>query len=279
MHRRLFAHATRHFDEALAGARQLDDRALAGVCGGLALSYLGACAYAMDDLPLAASRFEEALREQRVADDRWGIGFSLIGSAYAVRDQGDGEQAMALFSDGLSRFADLGDQRMVALALEGVAGLAASWHETERAARLFGAAAAVQEASGLPVEPAFRDAHDRDVAAVLTALGENAFAAAWEAGTILPLDQAIAEASTVAELNPRALARAGSPAKATPFGLTPRELDVLHLLAEGRTDKEIGTALFISHRTAMNHVARILAKLDVPSRAVAAREAARRGLL
>jgi DNA-binding NarL/FixJ family response regulator len=83
----------------------------------------------------------------------------------------------------------------------------------------------------------------------------------------------------VAELNSRARAHAESPAKATSFDLTPRELDVLRLLADGRTDKEIGAMLFISHRTAMNHVARILAKLDVPSRAVAAREATRHGLL
>ncbi len=124
MHRLRFTQATQHFEEALAEARRLDDRALAGVCGGLALAYLGACAYAMDALPLAASRFEEALLEQRLVGDRWGIGFSLVGSAYAARDQGDGEQALALFADGLSRFAALGDRRMVALALEGVAGLA-----------------------------------------------------------------------------------------------------------------------------------------------------------
>jgi DNA-binding CsgD family transcriptional regulator len=208
-----------------------------------------------------------------------GIGFSLVGSAYAARDRGDGEQALALFADGLSRFAALGDRRMVALALEGVAGLAARWHGAERAARLFGAAASVQEASGLPVEPAFRDVHHRDVAAARAALGEDAFTAAWKAGAVLPLEQAIAEASTVAELNSRARAHAESPAKATSFDLTPRELDVLRLLADGRTDKEIGAMLFISHRTAMNHVARILAKLDVPSRAVAAREATRHGLL
>jgi predicted ATPase/DNA-binding CsgD family transcriptional regulator len=279
MHRHQFDTATAHLEESLAWAGHIRDRTLVEVRGGLALSFLGACAYAMDDLPLAASRFEEALRGQRGAVDRWGIGFSLIGSAYANRDHGDGEQALALFAESLSLFASLGDRRMAALALEGVAGLAGRWLQPERAARLFGVAAAVQEASGLPVEPAFRDAHLRDVAAVRAALGEDAFSAAWEAGAVLPLEQAIAEASTVAELNPRARAHAGSPAKATPFGLTSRELDVLRLLADGRTDKEIGAALFISYRTAMNHVARILAKLDVPSRAVAAREAARHGLL
>jgi predicted ATPase/DNA-binding CsgD family transcriptional regulator len=278
MHRLQFAQATQHFEEALTGARRLDDRALAGVCGGLALSYLGACAYAMDALLLATSRFEEALREQRAVDDRWGIGFSLVGSAYAARDQGDVEQALALFSQGLSLFAVLGDRRMMALALEGIAGLAARWQQTERAVHLFAAAAAVQEASGLPVEPAFRAAHQRGVDATRAALGE-AFAAAWTVGTALSLERAVAEATAVAGLRPGAAADATSLRQRTPFDLTLRELDVLRLLADGRSDKEIGAALFISHRTAMNHVSRILAKLDVSSRAIAAREAARRGLL
>ena len=276
MHRLQFARATQHFEEALKWAHRLDDRALAGVCGGLALSYLGACAYAMDDIPLAAARFEEALREQSAVDDRWGIGFSLVGAAFVARDQGRDEQALTLFAEGLALFSDLGDRRMVALTLEGIAGLAGSWQQAERAARLFAAAAAVQQASGLPVEPAYRASHERGVAATRAALGDEAFTAAWTAGAALPLDQAVAEAATVADLNPRTRAVSG---KATPLGLTPRELDVLRLLAEGRTDKEIGAALFISHRTAMNHVARILAKLDVSSRALAAREASRHGLL
>jgi non-specific serine/threonine protein kinase len=249
---------------------------LAGVNCGVALSYLGACAYAMDDMPLAAARFEEALREQRAVDDRWGIGFSLVGAAFVARDQRQDERALTLFAEGLTLFSDLGDRRMVALVLDGIAGLAGCWQQAERAARLFGAAAAVLQASGLPVEPAYRAAHERGVAATRASLGDEAFTAAWTAGAALPLDQAVAEAATVADLSPRARSVSR---KATPFGLTPRELDVLRLLAEGRTDKEIGAALFISHRTAMNHVARILAKLDVPSRAVAAREAARRGLL
>jgi predicted ATPase/DNA-binding CsgD family transcriptional regulator len=279
MHRLQFVQATQHFKEALAGARRIDDRALAGVCGGLALSYLGACAYAMDALPLATSRFQEALLEQRAVDDRWGIGFSLIGSAYAAREQGDVEQAVALFGEGLARFVELGDRRMVALALEGIAGLAGRWQQAELAARLFAAAAAVQEASGLPIEPAYRAAHGRGVDAARASLGEPAFAAAWGAGAALSLEQAVAEATAIAALRPNAASDAPSSRQGTPFDLTPRELDVLRLLADGRSDKEIGAALFISHRTAMNHVSRILAKLDVPSRAVAAREATRRGFL
>ena len=48
-----------------------------------------------------------------------------------------------------------------------------------------------------------------------------------------------------------------------PFGLTPREHEVLLLVAEGRTNREIGELLFMSEKTASVHVSRILAKLDV----------------
>ena len=53
---------------------------------------------------------------------------------------------------------------------------------------------------------------------------------------------------------------------------------MLRLLTEYKTDKEIGATLFISHRTAMWHVAQILRKLGVASRAEAAEYAIRHGL-
>jgi DNA-binding CsgD family transcriptional regulator/tetratricopeptide (TPR) repeat protein len=55
-----------------------------------------------------------------------------------------------------------------------------------------------------------------------------------------------------------------------PFGLTPREREVLALLAEGATNREIGKRLFMAEKTASVHVSRILAKLDVRSRTEAA---------
>ena len=76
-----------------------------------------------------------------------------------------------------------------------------------------------------------------------------------------------------------------SPAAETPapafdrFGLTRRELDVLALLAEGRTNREIGEALFISTKTASAHVSHILSKLEVRSRIEAATAAHRLGLV
>jgi ATP/maltotriose-dependent transcriptional regulator MalT len=64
-----------------------------------------------------------------------------------------------------------------------------------------------------------------------------------------------------------------------PFGLTPRELQVLALVSRGATNREIGSELHMAEKTASVHVSRILAKLDVRSRTEAAAVALRQGLV
>jgi DNA-binding CsgD family transcriptional regulator len=94
----------------------------------------------------------------------------------------------------------------------------------------------------------------------------------------LSLEQALDEASIL-------LARmsAGnlftSPRVSAEHGLTARELEVLALLCQRRTDREIAAALFISPRTAGFHVANVLAKLGATNRREAAALAARHGLI
>ena len=65
---------------------------------------------------------------------------------------------------------------------------------------------------------------------------------------------------------------------ADPYGLTVREREILALLAEGRTNRQIGETLFISPSTAGVHVSNILGKLGATSRAEAAGIAVRLGL-
>ena len=65
---------------------------------------------------------------------------------------------------------------------------------------------------------------------------------------------------------------------AASVGLTRREAEVLALVAEGRTNRQIGQALFITPKTASVHVSRILAKLGVAGRGEAAAIAHRLGL-
>jgi len=65
-----------------------------------------------------------------------------------------------------------------------------------------------------------------------------------------------------------------------PYGrLTPREREVFHLVVEGRTSKEIAAKLGISTKTAENHRANVLDKLDARNTADVVRYAVRRGLL
>ncbi len=61
--------------------------------------------------------------------------------------------------------------------------------------------------------------------------------------------------------------------------MTPREREVLRLLAEGLTNRQIASRLVVSEHTVHRHVTNILRKLDVPSRTAAAALAAQAGLL
>jgi DNA-binding NarL/FixJ family response regulator len=102
---------------------------------------------------------------------------------------------------------------------------------------------------------------------------------AWAAGSALPLQAAIAEA--LGDDDPP-LGSASAPPETRPaaeFDLTPRELEVLQLLADGLSDREIGEALFIAPRTASFHVTNMLRKLDVDSRTAAAAFAVRHRLV
>ncbi len=69
------------------------------------------------------------------------------------------------------------------------------------------------------------------------------------------------------------------PSEEDAFGLTTRERQVLALLADGATNREIGTTLFMAEKTASVHVSRILTKLNARTRTEAAAVAHRHRLL
>jgi hypothetical protein len=103
--------------------------------------------------------------------------------------------ARACYEESLTLLRELGHvRRYIADSLRLVAALAAAQGEPERSARLLGAAEALRDAIGTPVDPADRADDERNVSAVRARLGEEAFEAAWAAGRAMTPDQAAAYA-------------------------------------------------------------------------------------
>jgi predicted ATPase/DNA-binding CsgD family transcriptional regulator len=217
----------------------------------------------------AAIHADEAVRRQRALGYTWALGDTLRIQGDVARERGDYVQAMAAYRECVTLIQDYGDRRFLTNALAGIASVAAALGQHERAARLYAATATLREQLGLGVESWQRARHDGALAAVRAALRSDSFAAAWAAGEVLVLDQAIVEALADTEpIEPSAPAVALDAANAA--GLTAREREVLQLLAQGLSDRRIGETLSISTRTVNFHVTNVLAKLSLDSRTAAA---------
>lgn len=199
---------------------------------------------------------------------------ALNAFGHSMLDVGDVSRAAASFGECLDLAQSRGNLGDVIDAWEGLARLAAETGQAETAARLFGAAAALRDAVGVPRSPSDTAYFEPALQAARRNLGPVRFAAATAAGRNLLQQEAMAEAV--------AFATSAIPTEAFLRGdpcLTPREREVLHLLVEGLSDKEIGSVLTISAETVTKHVGNLLRKLDVPSRTAAATLALRRGLI
>jgi DNA-binding NarL/FixJ family response regulator len=131
-------------------------------------------------------------------------------------------------------------------------------------------AEAFREVSGMPLIPGQNPAYEHTVTALRAQLGEEAFATLWSEGRSMTPEQVIA-ALQRAETQQQGLA--AKPSAPYPAGLTQREVEVLHLLAQGLTIAQIAEHLIISFHTANAHVRSIYTKLEVTSRSAAIRYA------
>ena len=158
---------------------------------------------------------------------------------------------------------------MVTDVIEAVGIVATAAGEAERGATLLGARGVTRTDRAALSVVENQAALEQAVAASRAALGDEVFATAWAAGRHLTPIQAVAAA----------LDSSVPPASSSGVSLTPREEEILRLLASGMTDAAIAAALFISVRTVESHVARIFAKLGVRTRTAAAAAAIATGLI
>jgi non-specific serine/threonine protein kinase len=242
----------------------------------LATLNLGMVALSMGNLRQAQSLLEEALLVHRASGSALGVAVaqSCLGSvALASREH---TEAAAQFLDSFRYFAGLLDWANIARTIEGVAGAVVS-RQPKVTARLLGGAAAMRERVSRPRNWTDDSAYETTMGTARSLLGEEAFASAWQIGTSLSWDQILDEVHGLVPTDTDDTTALRTEPDIF-HGLTRREREVLHLLAEGHTSRAIANILSISERTVEGHVLHILTKLDLPSRAAAAAFAVRHGL-
>ena len=191
-----YARAADLFAESLSILRRQGDRRRIAN----ALSNLGEAARYQGSLARAAALHAQSLAMRRELGDKGGIAISLYNLGLVACDQGDTDHATSYYTESLTLFQTVGDKVGMAWALEGLAGVASARDHCCRAARLFGAAAALRDAVGAPLPPAAHRDYDRTLATLRTALitesqehGET-FEVLWAQGRAFSLAQAVDDA-------------------------------------------------------------------------------------
>jgi DNA-binding CsgD family transcriptional regulator/tetratricopeptide (TPR) repeat protein len=261
--------ATLLLEDALALARASGDAWEVAAAANL----LGGVAAAVGDWEVALARHEEAIGEWGALDDLGHVVTAQASLALTALAGGFCERARAAYRQVLTLATVADDRWHLVRALAGFGALASVRGEPERSARLLAAASVHSAAIGAPLRPVAQATFDRFTAEVRAALGESAFAVAGEAGRTLSFDDALAEARAEATETDESPPPSPPAGRTSNLDLTEREIEVLRLIATGRTDQEIADRLSIARRTASKHVSAILSKLGVRTRRAAVQAA------
>lgn len=257
--------------DSLKPVARSTDRGAATWLAGRALPRLGAALAAAghpDEAVAALDRAVEVAQRLRMP--------GALAEAYAAH-----AEIAATDPDGLTRAVELHhaaltirvDHRLRTTqvdSLEALARLGAAIQPTPDDVRILYAAESARTNTGLPRGVDLQRAYDSTTANLHRALGAPAFDRAAAEGAQLTLDQAV-------EYARRARGRRGRPATGW-SSLTPTELEVVRLVAEGLTNTQIGARLLMSRGTVKTHLSHIFTKLDTTNRAQLAAAAVDRGL-
>ena len=237
---------------------------------------MGTLARTRGDADTAVRYYTDAMEIFRELDAWPEIARCQAGIGWIAVISGDFDQAQDSLAEAL-RLNQIGGQRLgIARGLEAFAALAAARQQPERAARLAGAACQLRESLGHGtgigprIEEVLEFARGR--------LGTSAAAALFAEGREVTAEDAVGFALGPDQDQPGpTAAAAGEPAWTDPARsahrgpgaqtpLTPREHEIVRLIAQGLSNREIADELVISPATAARHVANILAKLGFSSR-------------
>ncbi len=252
------------FEEAVA----LESRT--GQSAGAAWARVGRAQtdYRLGRLETAESQLVTLIERQR-AEDTGQLAAALTACAALLRAQGRHAEAEPMAREAIANRVARDERALLTDSLSELAALAICVGATSAGVTLAGSIAAQRSRLGYGLPDQERIVHQRLVESARTSLGERAFEQAWSRGDRMTIAEAIVfanELSLDTVSPPRNIPSVSDDVAI----LTPREREVLHLVIDGRTDREIAVALSISTGTASRHVANILHKLDVPTRSAAA---------
>jgi len=243
--------------------------------GGI-LGNLGYYELSVGDLDAAHAHLAESLDIFRALNNREGIVYETLNLGLAEYLSGSPGAAEALFAESLDLARRMGMKVVMAYALIDLALAGRGGDDPGWSARLHGAADQALADLGHALEPLEARLADLDRQRLRAAMGAEAFETEYAAGRALDAAQVLA-----------ALERsepAAGPERAAVSGeavtvLTIRELDVLKLVAQGLSNSDIAQRLVLSEHTVHRHLANILRKLNLSSRAAAAAWGVRTGLV
>ncbi|WP_307613440.1 LuxR C-terminal-related transcriptional regulator [Pseudarthrobacter sp. W1I19] len=184
----------------------------------------------------------------------------LTSAGVASMMLGDYAEAESALIEALKTTILLDDRPGLVLRLQALAANASMAGQSERSAKLLGATDMLRMQGGYRVSPFIRPLVEQATKLANAQLGNERYSRALREGTQLDNDAALALA-----LGTKA-ARAAGPTPKTADPLSKRERQIAELAAEGLTNKEIASRLFVSERTVETHIYNILNKLGINSR-------------
>jgi predicted ATPase/DNA-binding CsgD family transcriptional regulator len=239
--------------------------------------HLGNLAMHEQRLDEALLHYQRSLATMREFGDIDGIGVGLLNMGLAHWMRGDLQQSQESVSEAIAVFQDLGTPAWTAACLEVFALLAEACDRHALSVQMSAVAAGLRAAKQTPIPPIHRNRHDQLLARLRRTLGNESYVFAWEQGRLMATDEAVALVR--AGVTPAEGARKADQHAPDKPALTRREIEILGLVADGLSNQEIATRLYISPRTTTTHISNILRKLGVSSRTAAVAAARRQHLI
>ena len=226
-------------------------------------SWIVGLAWSKADPQRALETWDEAVAYIGAHDVRFFEGFMARDAALLHTSDGQVETALTLFGASIEAFQRTGAVAQLVITLASLPALFERLDQPAVAGTLLGAMA--REPASFHHVPSLADLGQR----LRETLGDEK-PQRWEAtGAAMDLHDAAAYALNQIDVARQALAVAGE--QSALAGLTARELEVLRLIADGATTRAMSEQLFISAKTADNHIQHIYTKLGVTNRAAATR--------